>query len=629
MRIPISTKIIGLTVSILIGATALIAKQSSEFFQKVMTQREDYSNMSEATARSKEIENLLNGAFDRAQIIGTLLMKKSTADLQTKTKDPLAPVATESPENNRVQDIDELTFNFNKDKNLVSIEVIKITPRGYELLGRKIKEEFFKQAKVEPNYIAELRSKIIFPIASVVQKNVEVRNSTLRKGPPLITIGIPLAKDENGLVTHVALADLQMGLLQKPFANESERIFYLIDKTGHLLAHQDENKALAIEDMSQSPIIEKALADTTPRRQTRFIDPTNDKAYIGAYVKSPFWGVTVVAQTAEEIILEPAKEVQRKAYYISGIVISIALFLCFLFSMTITSPIEKLAEMIKVVSKGNFDVKARTFVKSQDEVGDLATAFDNMTDGLKERDKVKSLFSKFHGSSVAEDLIKNDIGVGGSNKNVTVFFSDIRGFTKFSEGRTPEEVVTMLNEYFAAMVKIINANGGVVDKFIGDAIMAVWGAPHTSEQDTFKAVKACLEMRTALEKLNMLRRSRGQTDIMIGMGLHCGQAISGTIGSDERMEYTVIGDTVNMTSRIEASTKAFGSDLLVSEAIFNKVAENYMMELAGSAEVKGKSEPLKMFKVRGYIDSAGQQIEIKTEFSDYKAEDAEKVKMVS
>ena len=187
----------------------------------------------------------------------------------------------------------------------------------------------------------------------------------------------------------------------------------------------------------------------------------------------------------------------------------------------------------------------------------------------------------------------------------------------------------MLNEYFAVMVRIININGGVVDKFIGDAIMAVWGAPHTSEKDSFNALKACLEMRVALEKLNGTRRSRGQTDILIGMGLHCGEAISGTIGSDERMEYTVIGDTVNMTSRIESSTKAFGSDLLVSEAIFNKVAADYMMELAGTAEVKGKTEPLKMFKVRGYKDASGKVTEIRTEFSDYHAEDAEKVKMVS
>ncbi len=624
MRIPISTKIIALTVTILLCATALIARQSSEYFQQVMTQREDYSNMSEATARSKEVDNLLSGALDRVQIIGTLLMKKSS-----EAAIAAGNSKTETPANNRIQDIDELTFNFNKDKNLVSIEVIKVGPEGQQLIGRKIKDDFFKQSKVELNYISELRTKIPFPVASVAQKNVEIRNSTTAGGLPLLTIGLPLAKDAQGNVTHVVLADLQMALLQKPFSNESERTFYLIDKTGHLLAHQDETKAISNLSMNSSPLVAKAIAETTPRRQTRFDDPTDGKTYIGAYVKNPFWGITVVAQTAEEIILEPAKEVQRKAYYISGIVISVAIFFCFLFSMSLTSPIEKLAEMIKVVAKGNFDIKARSIVKSHDEVGDLATAFDHMTEGLKERDKVKNLFSKFHGSSVAEDLIKNDIGVGGSNKNVTVFFSDIRGFTKFSEGRTPEEVVTMLNEYFAVMVKIINSHGGVVDKFIGDAIMAVWGAPKASDKDTHNAVRACIEMRSALEKLNHLRRNRGQTDIMIGMGLHCGQAISGTIGSDERMEYTVIGDTVNMTSRIEASTKAFGSDLLVSEAVYDKVKDDFMFHLGGVAEVKGKSEPLKMFKVRGYKDQSGKMIEVKTEFSDYQAEDAEKVKMVS
>lgn len=602
IRIPISTKIITLTVSILIGATALIARQSSEFFQKVMIQREDYSNMSEATARAKEVENLLNSAFERAQLIATMLMKQN-------------------------QD-EQITLNFNKDKNMVSIEVWKVSGGKTEFVARKSKEEYFKLQKVDPLYINEVRKKVPFPIRSVAQKNIEIRNSTLPQGVPLITIGFPLLRDENELVSHIALVDVQMGLLQKPFANASERIFYLVDRNGSLLAHQNEELALAKTDMRNIPIIEKALEDSTPRRQTRFVDPETNKAFIGAYVKNPFWGVTVVAQTSEEIILEPAKEVQRKAYYISGIVISIALFLCFMFSMTLTSPIEKLAEMIQLVSKGNFEVKARAKVKSFDEVGDLAIAFDNMTEGLKERDKVKNLFSKFHGSSVAEDLIKNDIGVGGKNKEVTVFFSDIRGFTKFSEGRTPEEVVAMLNEYFGVMVKIINKYGGVVDKFIGDAIMAVWGAPHGTEKDTQNAVAACLEMRKALLELNTLRQSRGQTNIMIGMGVHCGPAISGTIGSEERMEYTVIGDTVNMTSRIESSTKAFGSDLLVSEDVYNKVNSEFGFELAGVAEVKGKTEPLKMFKVRGYLNN-GVLDEIRTPFSDYESEDAEKVKMVS
>jgi len=240
-----------------------------------------------------------------------------------------------------------------------------------------------------------------------------------------------------------------------------------------------------------------------------------------------------------------------------------------------------------------------------------------MTEGLKERDKVKNLFNKFHGSSVTENLLQQEVSVGGTRKEVTVFFSDIRGFTKFSEGHTPEEVVSMLNEYFAVMVGIINRHGGVVDKFIGDAIMAVWGVPAGSDRDTENALKACLEMRSALFTLNASRRERGLTEIQIGMGLHAGAAISGTIGSEERMEFTVIGDTVNVTSRIESSTKHFEVDLLVSDEVFNRLSQPvttqevtadgsvavaqtespFKFDLAGDIEVKGKTLPLRLYKV--------------------------------
>lgn len=223
--------------------------------------------------------------------------------------------------------------------------------------------------------------------------------------------------------------------------------------------------------------------------------------------------------------------------------------------------------------------------------------------------------------------MKGDLHLGGSKKMVTVFFSDIRDFTKFSEGHTPEQVVEMLNEYFQVMVGIINRNGGVVDKFIGDAIMAVWGAPKGTERDSQNAVKACLEMRVALAELNASRAARDKVPIKIGMGVHRGEAISGTIGSSERMEYTVIGDTVNQASRIEASTKSFGTDLLLSEDMAEFALEEFIMEVAGSVEVKGKEAPLKLFKVRGYYDEQKNPIIIQTEFSDYEVGHDAKVKI--
>ena len=298
-----------------------------------------------------------------------------------------------------------------------------------------------------------------------------------------------------------------------------------------------------------------------------------------------------------------------------------------MFSISLTSPIERLVDMATEVAAGNFEVQSN--VSSKDEVGALGSAFDEMVVGLQERDKVKNVLNKFHGSAVTEDLLKGDLALGGSRKDVTVFFSDIRDFTKFSEGHTPEEVVEMLNEYFAIMVSIINQHGGVVDKFIGDAIMAIWGAPEPSDRDAFNAVRACLEMRKQLEVLNHKRVERGQVPIKIGIGIHTGKAIAGNIGSDERMEYTVIGDSVNTAARIEASTKAFGTDLLISGETMEIIQDEFLIEQAGQVEVKGKSQPLTLNKVRGYVDENGQEVRIQTEWSDFEGADADKVKMVS
>lgn len=605
MRIPIATKLITVTILILVAATGTITWISSAFFEKKASEQVDIANLESTAAKAKEVENLVSSLVDKTRISASILMK-GTSD-QTNTGD-------------------DFDFNFTKDKNFIALEILKIEGTSVETVARKVKEEVLRPYGLTSAYMINVRSWQKFPLRNVAQGTIEIKNSSYPKAPAMVTIGIPLIRDAQGKITHIALADVNLSPLEKPFTEPSERTQYLIDRDGELLAHKDEQKAMARLNMKENPFVQKALIQKSPQYQTKFVDPDSNTNFFGASVKTSF-GATIVSETSEETILEVSKEVKRRAIFVAGSAISMAIFFIFLFSMTLTSPIEKLADMIKLVSKGNFDVKARAHVKSHDEVGDLAKAFDGMTEGLKERDKVKSLFSKFHGSSVAEDLINKDIGVGGQSKEVVVFFSDIRGFTAFSEKRSPEEVVEMLNEYFGVMVKIINAHGGVVDKFIGDAIMAVWGAPQSSDRDAHKAVRACLEMRKALSNLNEVRISRGQPPINIGMGLHAGTAISGTIGSDERMEYTVIGNTVNTASRIEASTKAFGADLLISDTVIEKIGEDFKTELAGAAEVKGRSEALKMFKVRGYRAEGGMIVEVKTPYSDYQAEAADKVKV--
>lgn len=605
MRIPISTKLITVTILILVAATGTITWISSSYFEKKAAEQVDIANLESAAAKAKEIENIVASLVDKTRTTASLLTKGAAS--QTAAGD-------------------DFDFNFTKDKNFIALEVLKLDGPAVETVARKVKDDVLKPYGLTSVYITHLRSWQKFPIRSVAQGSIEIKNASYPKAPAMITIGIPLIRDEQGKITHIALADVTLAPFEKPFTDPSERTQYLIDRHGELLAHKDEQKAMARLNMGKYPIVQKAMTQKSPQFQTKFLNPDNDKDYFGASVKTSY-GATVISQTSEETILEVSNEVKRRAIFVAGSAISMAIFFIFLFSMTLTSPIEKLAEMINLVSKGNFNVKARAAVRSHDEVGDLAEAFDHMTEGLKERDKVKSLFSKFHGSSVAEDLINKDIGVGGQTKEVVVFFSDIRGFTAFSEKRSPEEVVEMLNEYFGVMVKIINSHGGVVDKFIGDAIMAVWGAPKSSDRDAHQAVRACLEMRRALEQLNERRIARNHPPINIGMGLHAGKAISGTIGSDERMEYTVIGNTVNTASRIEASTKAFGADLLISDTVIEKIGEDFKTELAGAAEVKGRSEALKMFKVRGYRAEDGSMVDVSTPYSDYEAEAADKVKI--
>lgn len=608
MRIPISTKLIAVTILILVAATGTITYISSDYFERRSSEQVDIANLESATGKAKEIENIITSLVDKTKLSASIL-------LQGATTNPEA--------------LKNFDANFSRDRNFVSLEVLKVDGASYSTVISRVRDEVRSKYNLDNSYFQHVRSWQKYPLASITQGNLEIANASYPKGPAMFTVGIPLIRDDQGRTTHLAIANIDIAILQKPFTEPSERTQFVIDRTGDILAHKDEKFTLRQAKMPDSPFIQKALTTKSPQFQTKFLNPTNQQTYFGAAVKTSV-GVTLISQTSEEAILEVSREVRRRAIFVAGSAISLAIFFIFLFSMTLTGPIERLADLIKLVSMGNFDVHARSVVKSKDEVGDLAIAFDEMTEGLKERDKVKNLFSKFHGSSVTEDLINKDIGLGGQKKDVVVFFSDIRGFTAFSESRNPEEVVAMLNEYFGVMVSIINKYGGVVDKFIGDAIMAVWGAPKETEYDAMNAVRACLEMRKGLEELNKKRIERGDPPIAIGMGLHAGFAISGTIGSDERMEYTIIGNTVNTASRIEASTKAFGADLLITDEVLEKVGDNYNVHYVGAAEVKGRTDAIKMYKVRGYKDQdTGEFVDITTPWSDYEPEKADKVKIAA
>ncbi|MFZ5573208.1 MAG: CHASE2 domain-containing protein [Thermodesulfobacteriota bacterium] len=232
--------------------------------------------------------------------------------------------------------------------------------------------------------------------------------------------------------------------------------------------------------------------------------------------------------------------------------------------------------------------------------------FTMATEG-RERRRIRNILGQYVSPAMLRDVLehyKEDYfrAEVGSKEVLTVFFSDIRGFTSISETHQVEMVVALLNRYLSKMVAIIFEHQGTLDKFIGDAIVAFWGAPVKIEDHAHRAVLSALQMRRALEELNRENEAEGMPPLKIGIGIHTGEVILGNIGSEKKLDYTVIGDSVNLTSRLEGLTKTYGCTILVSQDTHDRIKDRIVCRLADYVKVKGKRKPIAIFEV---LDETG------------------------
>lgn len=216
-----------------------------------------------------------------------------------------------------------------------------------------------------------------------------------------------------------------------------------------------------------------------------------------------------------------------------------------------------------------------------------------------ERRMIRETFGKFVSRDVLEEMLANPgkVRLGGEEREVTVFFSDVRGFTTLSEKLSPAELVAFLNRYLTRMTDIVLEESGVLDKYIGDAIMAFWGAPLKRETQAVDAARAALKMVDALELFNKEARENGELEIDIGIGLNAGKVIAGNMGSERRFDYTVMGDTVNLASRLEGQTKTYGVHILAAETVATRLPPEFMLREVDRIKVKGKNLPVTVFEI--------------------------------
>ena len=242
-------------------------------------------------------------------------------------------------------------------------------------------------------------------------------------------------------------------------------------------------------------------------------------------------------------------------------------------------------------------------IRTGDELEDLATGFNTMVDGLKDAKEMREKYGKYLTASLIDALHSGrKVELGGTTLEASILFSDIRSFTTISEKMDAQALVALLNEYFTDMVEIVIDEGGVVDKYIGDAIMAVYGGTNPGPDDALHAVRSAVRMRGALTKLNARLVARGIEPLRIGIGVHSGVVVAGNIGSEQHMSYTVIGDAVNLASRLETATKELGEDIVISEDAFQRVGSKVRTRALKEITVKGRVAPVMTYAVTDIFD---------------------------
>ena len=330
-----------------------------------------------------------------------------------------------------------------------------------------------------------------------------------------------------------------------------------------------------------------------------------------------------------------AKAEEARATTLNWIVTAIATALGLIFAAFVTrslvDPVKRLLGGTRAVEAGDLEVEIQ--VKTHDELATLAHSFNHMVVGLREKERIRETFGQYVDPRIVRSLLENRIPAEkGERQVMTVFFSDLAGFTQMCEGLTPDAAVRFLNRYFSLMSEVVRSQQGIVDKYIGDSVMAFWGPPFTDPAD--HARLCCIAALEQMARMETFRAGlpelfgvrHGLPEVNVRMGIASGDVTVGNIGSETSRGYTVIGDTVNLASRLEQANKFYGTRILVSEATRDLAGDTLAFREIDSLRVAGKQEPVRVFELLGYsseLSEAARQLtqRFETGLARYRSQD--------
>jgi adenylate cyclase len=379
--------------------------------------------------------------------------------------------------------------------------------------------------------------------------------------------------------------------LLKPKNRESHDIIFLIEAQNAVLPGQKDDQ------QSQSQIYNHLEEFYSPNRFIRDKFGVWMSGFAPIFDENGNYIATIGVDISASSVKSTLTHMMQFAALGLLISISLAYMMAYYLSHKMTDALEEITFCLDKVAEGDF--KTLVNITSQDEFGKLSETINHMIKGLKERQALKTNFSKYVSTYVMDQILsdQSQLKLLGERKKITVLFSDIRQFTQISENLSPEDVVTLLNEYFDVMLKVVFKHQGTIDKFMGDGLMAEFGAPLPDEDQETHAVMCALDMIVELKKLNARFEIEHRPPISIGIGIHTGNAIMGNIGSEKRMEYTAIGDCVNVASRLEQATKTYQTPILVSEETFKALGSKFDGKSMGSITLPGRTKEINVYAI--------------------------------
>ncbi len=380
--------------------------------------------------------------------------------------------------------------------------------------------------------------------------------------------------------------------------------------------------SLSIRD-SEKPLLRKYF-DEKKSILAQFPLDGVDRVGMGFFFEPFGWYVYVTEQ--KKTFYQDVEKITLQTGGTLAASVVVAVVLLFFIARVLTKPLRRVVGTMRDIIT-DADLSQRVPVEFQDETGELAHTFNIMVGELekaynhikkyafeavlaqKREQKIRNIFQKYVPQEVINQLFENpEAELIGDNRVLAILFSDIRDFTTISERLPPDEVVASLNRYFSVMVDVILSHKGIVDKYIGDAIMAFFGAPIKHERDAVESVYAGLEMTEKVVEFNQQQAKLGKPSFRIGVGITYGIVTVGNIGTEKKMDYTVIGDKVNTASRLEGLTKKYGQQMLISEGLQMKVKDLLPCREMGKVQVKGRTVGEKIFTVKRSLTPKEKEI---------------------